>query len=76
MNFDDIATRGLVLLGCGKMGSAMLAGWLKRGLPAASVWVIDPKLKAISDEYETKQQEYLYELEEKVRWKHFNPHDE
>jgi pyrroline-5-carboxylate reductase len=40
--FDDIARRGLVLLGCGKMGSAMLAGWLGRGLPASSVWVIDP----------------------------------
>lgn len=42
MNMDDIKTRGLVLLGCGKMGSAMLAGWLKQGLPATSVWVIDP----------------------------------
>ncbi|RYG90712.1 pyrroline-5-carboxylate reductase [Loktanella sp. IMCC34160] len=42
MNMDDVARRGLVLLGCGKMGSAMLAGWLKGGLPAASVWVIDP----------------------------------
>jgi pyrroline-5-carboxylate reductase len=30
------------LLGCGKMGSAMLEGWLARGLPAASVWVKDP----------------------------------
>lgn len=39
---DDIAARGLVLLGCGKMGSAMLAGWLKQGLPPSSVWVIDP----------------------------------
>jgi pyrroline-5-carboxylate reductase len=37
-----IETRGLVLLGCGKMGSAMLAGWLEGGLPAASVWVLDP----------------------------------
>lgn len=43
MNFDRIAGRGLVLLGCGKMGSAMLAGWLDRGLPANSVWVVDPK---------------------------------
>jgi len=38
----EIAQRGLVLLGCGKMGSAMLAGWLAQGLPAASVWVQDP----------------------------------
>ncbi len=42
MNMDDVARRGLVLLGCGKMGSAMLAGWLKSGLPASSVWVNDP----------------------------------
>jgi pyrroline-5-carboxylate reductase len=43
MDLSRIADRGLVLLGCGKMGSAMLAGWLDRGLPASSVWVIDPK---------------------------------
>ncbi len=30
------------MLGCGKMGSAMLEGWLKRGLDAAAVHVIDP----------------------------------
>jgi len=42
MQMQDLETRGLVLLGCGKMGSAMLAGWLKGGLPASSVWVIDP----------------------------------
>ncbi len=43
MDNSTVADRGLVLLGCGKMGSAMLAGWLKGGLPASSVWVIDPK---------------------------------
>ncbi|MCB1343483.1 MAG: pyrroline-5-carboxylate reductase [Pseudooceanicola sp.] len=43
MSMNDIATGGLVLLGCGKMGSAMLAGWLAQGLPNSSVWVLDPK---------------------------------
>jgi len=40
--YDDIKARGLVLLGCGKMGSAMLAGWLDGGLPPGAVHVIDP----------------------------------
>uniref|UniRef100_UPI0040482728 pyrroline-5-carboxylate reductase n=1 Tax=Yoonia sp. TaxID=2212373 RepID=UPI0040482728 len=42
MNMDDVAAKGLVLLGCGKMGSAMLAGWLKGGLTKSAVWVLDP----------------------------------
>ncbi|KIN62007.1 Pyrroline-5-carboxylate reductase [Sulfitobacter noctilucicola] len=42
MKDTRIAAQGLVLLGCGKMGSAMLAGWLARGLPPTSVWVVDP----------------------------------
>lgn len=42
MDMDEVAHRGLVLLGCGKMGSAMLSGWLAGGLPAAAVHVIDP----------------------------------
>lgn len=43
MTIDDVARNGLVLLGCGKMGSAMLEGWLAEGLPVSSVCVIDPK---------------------------------
>jgi len=43
MDMNDVKNRGLVMLGCGKMGSAMLQGWLSQGLPAASVWVLDPR---------------------------------
>ena len=39
---DAVARQGMVLMGCGKMGGAMLSGWLKGGLPGASVWVKDP----------------------------------
>jgi pyrroline-5-carboxylate reductase len=42
MTLDRVARDGLILLGCGKMGSALLAGWLEAGLPAAAVWVIEP----------------------------------
>lgn len=36
--------RPLVLVGAGKMGGAMLEGWLASGLPEGSVHVIDPGL--------------------------------
>lgn len=42
MDFTQIEARGLVLLGCGKMGSAMLAGWLRQGLAPKAVHVVDP----------------------------------
>jgi len=32
----------LVLLGAGKMGGAMLAGWLRQGVPARLITVLDP----------------------------------
>lgn len=31
-------------------------------------WIIDPKLRSISEEYEKKQKEYLEDLERSVRW--------
>ena len=42
MTLERVAQDGLVLLGCGKMGTALLTGWLAAGVPAASVWVIEP----------------------------------
>ncbi|WP_371156577.1 pyrroline-5-carboxylate reductase [Jannaschia sp. 2305UL9-9] len=42
MDFSDINERGVVLLGCGKMGSAMLAGWLESGLSPKAATVLDP----------------------------------
>lgn len=42
MVLDRVAQQGLVLLGCGKMGSALLGGWLAAGIPASAIWVIEP----------------------------------
>lgn len=42
MMLEAVARDGLVLLGCGKMGTALLTGWLAAGVPATSVWVIEP----------------------------------
>lgn len=42
MALDRVNSQGLVLLGCGKMGSALLAGWLAQGIAAQSVWVLEP----------------------------------
>jgi uncharacterized membrane protein len=35
-------------------------------------WIIDPKLRTISAEYEKKQKQYLIELENKARWSNKN----
>ena len=40
----NIVLKGtLVLVGCGKMGGAMLEGWLGRGVDAAKIAVMEPK---------------------------------
>lgn len=43
MDFGDVAARGLVLLGCGKMGGALLDGWIAGGLPTSAVSVLEPR---------------------------------
>lgn len=35
--------RPLLLVGCGNMGRALLAGWLRQGLTAERLWIIEPK---------------------------------
>jgi len=40
---------------------------------AAIYWVIDPKLRAVSEEFETTQAKYLEELERSVRWDDASP---
>lgn len=42
MSLENVKAGGLVLLGCGKMGSAMLEGWLANGVPPSAVWIMDP----------------------------------
>ena len=39
----------LLLVGCGKMGGAMLRGWLQRGVRAADVTVVEPNAAALAD---------------------------
>ncbi len=62
----------LLMLGTGLSMLLMPVGYVTLGLgiilTAVMHWIIDPKLKAVSTEYERKQAEYLKDLESKVRW--------
>lgn len=53
-DLSDAAPRGVTLLGCGKMGGAMLEGWLAGGLRPGAVTVLDPapsaRLEALAGE--------------------------
>lgn len=39
----------LLLVGCGKMGSALLQGWLDQGMAAASITIVEPNQNAAQD---------------------------
>ncbi|HHF42856.1 MAG: hypothetical protein DRJ11_04430 [Candidatus Aminicenantes bacterium] len=62
------------LLALGAIWSLLLLwyGWLTLGICGLLLWlmikIIDPKLKAISLDYEKKQKEFLEELEKIERW--------
>jgi len=63
---------GLLMIGVTKLlllqtgGALMLAGAvLGSGI---IYWVIDPKLKAVSAEYEAQQEQYVRQLEQRLRW--------
>jgi len=45
----DFSRTKLLLVGCGKMGGAMLRGWLARGLAPARVVVVEPVAAALGD---------------------------
>jgi pyrroline-5-carboxylate reductase len=46
MTLETIGSEGLILLGCGKMGSALLEGWIAGGLPPSGVTVLEPNPSA------------------------------
>ncbi len=50
----------------------LTAGFIVLGISVVLIvlmhWVIDPKLKTLSEEYEKKQKIYLEQLERSVRW--------
>lgn len=51
-NLSAISTdHPLLLIGCGKMGSAMLAGWLKEGLNKDAILIVDPYLDIIRENF-------------------------
>ena len=50
MNQARIVLPGpLMLVGCGKMGGALLRGWLSRGVPGKDVFVIEPAPRDLED---------------------------
>ena len=56
----------LLLVGAGKMGGAMLSGWLARGLDPASVIVIDPappaEVQALLDQHRIRREPSIASL--------------
>lgn len=62
----------LLMVGTGLSLFLMPAGYITLAagvvLTGLMHWIIDPKLKVISGEYEKKQRDYLEQLEKQARW--------
>ena len=43
------AAAPVLLVGCGKMGSALLQGWLKDGLEPNDVFIVEPFSDSLSE---------------------------
>ena len=43
MKIKDVFVDGILLIGCGKMGGALLDGWIENGLKLENAFVIEPK---------------------------------
>lgn len=62
-----ISTKSPVLLiGCGKMGSAMLSGWLNQGLNIGSVHIVDPFLDPIKNAFSMLPTDALHETVDRL----------
>lgn len=63
----------LLMIGLALSCFLLIEGFIILGLGIISTWflhwVIDPKLKAISQEYEKKQKDFLKHLDKIIKWR-------
>jgi hypothetical protein len=61
-----------IMIGTAMSLLGLVSGYVMLALAVAAIlallYIIDPKLRMISNEYEKKQKEYLQKLEENQRW--------
>lgn len=66
----------LIMIGMALSFLLLWSGYILLGLGIIITilmhWIIDPKLKAISDQFEHRQKDYILELERNMRWEETN----
>jgi pyrroline-5-carboxylate reductase len=60
------AKNPVLLLGCGKMGGAMLAGWLEQGLGNDAIYIVDPYLDPVRNTFSSLPEIAFNETIEKL----------